>query len=43
MGKKLQIAKEWKKITFTNMQGIEERSLQELKNVLKYQKKIMEK
>ena len=37
---KTQIAKEWKKLTFSDMKGVRERSANELDKVLAYAKKI---
>lgn len=37
---KAQIAKAWKRLTFSEMKGVRERSAKELKNVLAYAKKI---
>lgn len=37
---KEKIAKEFEKITFTKMKGVNERSEKELRNVLRYTKRI---
>jgi hypothetical protein len=37
---KIKIAKEWEYITFTEMQGVEERSIEELTQVLAFEKSL---